>query len=55
VETKPKVVVVVAQIFQLYANLLSNESHQHWEKIVKAHTETAPWMDIKDKLHEERR
>ncbi len=37
--TRPK-------MFQLYANLLSEESHSNWDKIVTARTASDPWIDI---------
>ena len=39
--------VVGAQIVQLYANSLYDKSRLSWEKIIKAQTETAPWVDLK--------
>ena len=45
--------MVGAQIFQLYANLLFDEFHQPWDKIIKAQMEIAPWADLKGELHKE--
>ena len=42
------------QIFQLYANLLTDEARQPWEKIVKAQTDTIPWEDLPGEVHEEK-
>jgi len=39
--------IIRTQIFQLYANLLSNEACQPWDKIVKAQTKNAPREDLK--------
>jgi hypothetical protein len=41
------------RVFELYANLLSDEARQTWEKIVKAQTKTAPWEDLKGTVHTE--
>ncbi len=43
-----------AQIFQLYGNLLTDEAHQPWEKIVKVQTNTIPREDLRGKVHEEK-
>ena len=42
------------QIFHLYGNLLTDEAHQPWEKIVKAQTDTIPWKDLRGEVHEGR-
>ena len=42
------------QIFQLYGNLLTDEAHQPWEKIVKAQTDTIPREDLRGEVHEEK-
>ena len=39
------------QIFQLYANLHTDDAHQPWEKVVKAQTDTAPWDDLWGEVH----
>jgi hypothetical protein len=51
-ETEMKFEVLGAQIFQLYANLLSDKSDQPWNKIINAQIETAPLVDLKGKLQE---
>eukprot|EP00804_Cyclotella_cryptica_P023910 CCRYP_010028-RA/>CCRYP_010028-RA protein AED:0.35 eAED:0.68 QI:0/0/0/1/0/0/6/0/715 len=38
---------------ELYGNLLSDEAHQPWEKIIKAQVTRAPWEDIKGVTHME--
>jgi hypothetical protein len=43
-EAKAKLVGV--QIFQLFANLLYDKSHQPCDKIIKAQSKTDPWEDI---------
>eukprot|EP00804_Cyclotella_cryptica_P015562 CCRYP_003573-RA/>CCRYP_003573-RA protein AED:0.43 eAED:1.00 QI:0/0/0/1/1/1/2/0/248 len=42
-----------AKPFELYGNLLSDEAHQPWEKIIKAQVTKAPWEDIKGVPHTE--
>ena len=42
------------RIFQLYGNLLTDEVHQPWEKIVKARTDTIPWEDLHGEVHEKK-
>jgi hypothetical protein len=54
-EAGSKAEVIRTQIFQIHANLLSNESHQPWDKIVKAQTETAPGIELKGEVHNEKR
>ena len=41
-------------IFQLYGNLLTDEAHQPWEKIVKAQTDTVPQEELHGEVHNER-
>ncbi len=43
-----------AQIFQLYGNLLTDEAHQPWEKIVKVQTDTISREDLHGVVHEEK-
>ena len=43
-----------AQIFQLYGNLLTDEAHQPWEKIVKAQTDTILREYLHGEVHEEK-
>ena len=45
-EAGAKEEVIRAQIFQLSVNLLSDKSHEPWDKIVKAQTEIAPHKDL---------
>ena len=40
------------EIFQHYANLLSDKACQPWDKIVKAMTNTVPWEDVKGKVNQ---
>ena len=42
------------QIFQLYGNLLTDEAHQPWEKIVKVQTNTIPREDLCGEVHKEK-
>eukprot|EP00804_Cyclotella_cryptica_P018780 CCRYP_007254-RA/>CCRYP_007254-RA protein AED:0.40 eAED:0.81 QI:0/0/0/1/1/1/2/0/299 len=42
-----------AKPFELYGNLLSDEAHQLWEKIIKAQVTRAPWEDMKGVPHME--
>ena len=42
------------QIFQLYGNLLTDEAHQPWEKIVKVQTDTIPREGLPGEVHEEK-
>eukprot|EP00804_Cyclotella_cryptica_P005440 CCRYP_002984-RA/>CCRYP_002984-RA protein AED:0.40 eAED:1.00 QI:0/-1/0/1/-1/1/1/0/366 len=42
-----------AKPLELYGNLLSDEAHQPWEKIIKAQVTRAPWEDIKGVPHTE--
>jgi hypothetical protein len=37
---------IAAKMFQLYANLLSEELRSHWDKIVTERTASDPWVDI---------
>ena len=41
-EVQERADMLGVQIFQLYGNLLTDEAHQPWEKIVKAQTDTIP-------------
>ena len=41
-EMQEQVDVLGMQIFQLNGNLLTDKACQHWEKIVKAQTDTFP-------------
>jgi len=50
-EARAKAEVIGTHIFQLYANLLSDESCQPWDKIVKAQMESAPQEDLKGELY----
>ena len=54
-EAGAKAKVIGTQIFQLYVILLSDESHQLWDNIVKALTEIAPWEDLKGEVHDEKK
>ena len=40
------------QIFQPYGNLLTDVACQSWEKIVKVQTNTFPWEDLCEEVHE---
>ncbi len=37
--------------FEIYGNLLSDEAHQPWEKIIKAQVTSSPWEDVKGVTH----
>ena len=43
---REKLSETAAEIFQLYANLLSEEARQPWDKIVTERTESDTWIDI---------
>ncbi len=45
-EEKLMVATAGAKPFKLYANLLSDEARQPWEKILKAQVTQAPWEDV---------
>ena len=38
--------------FSLNANLLSEDARYHWDKIVSAQCDTAPWTDLQGEKHE---
>ena len=42
-EVQERADMLGAQIIQLYGNLLTDEAHQSWEKIVKVQTTLFPW------------
>ena len=50
-EVQARADMLGVQIFQLYGNLLTDEAHQPWEKIVKEQTNTFPWEDLHGKVH----
>ena len=50
-EAEAKTGGIGAQIFQIFANLQSDESCQPWDKIVKALTEFSPSEDLKEQVH----
>ena len=41
--------------FSQYANLLTEDARYHWDKIVEAQCDTAPWIDLQGKEHERAR
>ena len=52
-EAKHVVTMAGAKPFELYANLLADEAHQPWEKILKAQVMQAPWEDVFGVKHTE--
>jgi hypothetical protein len=50
-EAKLAVTTAGAKLFELYGNLLSDEAHQPWEKIIKAQVTNSPWEDAKGVTH----
>eukprot|EP00804_Cyclotella_cryptica_P015197 CCRYP_000741-RA/>CCRYP_000741-RA protein AED:0.44 eAED:0.44 QI:0/-1/0/1/-1/1/1/0/67 len=40
------------EVFQLYANLLTEEARQPWDLIVKEQTESSPFHDILSRKEE---
>ena len=42
------------QVFQLYENLLTDEAHQPWEKIMKVQTDTILWDALHGEVHEKK-
>jgi hypothetical protein len=52
-DVEAKAEVLEAQIFQLYSGLLSDESHQPWDKIIMTQMETAPCEDLRGDVHDE--
>jgi hypothetical protein len=52
-EAKLAVTTAGAKLFELYGNLLSDEAHQPWEKIMKAQVTNSPWEDVKGVTHME--
>jgi hypothetical protein len=42
---------VANQIFQLYANFLSEEARQPWNKILAEQIDCSPWKDLRGNVH----
>eukprot|EP00804_Cyclotella_cryptica_P014846 CCRYP_015038-RA/>CCRYP_015038-RA protein AED:0.41 eAED:0.41 QI:0/-1/0/1/-1/1/1/0/76 len=43
---RTKMTDLALEVFQLYANLLTEEARQPWDLIVKEQTESSPFHDI---------
>ena len=50
-KAKSAVVHVANQIFQLYANFLSEEARQPWNKILAEQIDCSPWKDLRGNVH----
>jgi hypothetical protein len=52
-QTKAKSVVVHVgdQVFQLYANFLSEEVRQPWNEILAEQIDCSPWKDLRGNVH----
>jgi hypothetical protein len=50
--TKLAATTEIAKAFELYGNLLSDETRQPWDEIVQAQTTKCPWKDIHGVTHD---
>ena len=50
-EAKLAVTMAGVKLFELYGNLLCDEDHQPWEKIIMAQVTNSLWEDVKKVTH----